>query len=254
MSCYEWEEGTLILPTAEVAPLKKVLREYTNQLHADVLDEAKKMHRSVKTTSLKKYCETLNLWVRGVHESGAARSGQGPAANRLARWALEGVVQSQAREGKGPRTPTVADVERVAPRATNRTTNFTVCDQHGFNAATITFEGRKVTWHVDENNHAVETAHEAPLGALFLAHLDKIRWTAKTGGTFTGNNEYNREDRDAGGGSNYITLDFGPLGEDAKARSMGIAPSKWRAMKRANAAQRSRFTGPPLRIASGIMW
>lgn len=63
-----------------------------------------------------------------------------------------------------------------------------------------------------ENNHAVDSAHAAPGAIVFFAALGKINFTRNTGGKGIGNNEYSRDSQDEGGGANYTTFGYGPLG------------------------------------------
>jgi hypothetical protein len=72
---------------------------------------------------------------------------------------------------------------------------------------------RTVSWRVQDNNHACDRAHEHPLGALFWTAMGKVEWTRGTGGVLVGNDEYNRENEDEGGGGNYVKSRIGPLGE-----------------------------------------
>ncbi len=74
--------------------------------------------------------------------------------------------------------------------------------------ATISLAGSTVTWDVPENNHAPERAHGHPLAAALFAHLRAVRWTSRSGGTITGNDEYSRDNRDSGGGGNYTVETF----------------------------------------------
>lgn len=243
MSCNEWETAKITLPSASVAGLKKALRDHTNKFHAEVRAEAVRLHKSMGTRSVKKYEEALRAaevasWNSPRNES---------MAEATARSILSSAVYSAERRiangetGVTMNQPTVADVEREAPRATNRTTTFYVHTERGGVEATITFDGRVVTWSVEENNRAVENAHEGPLARVFFAYLARITWTRGTGGYGVGNNEYNRGDDAVGGGGNYLTLEYGPLGEAEHAYRAGVSLPKYREMKR-RSAQRTRWS------------
>ncbi len=64
---------------------------------------------------------------------------------------------------------------------------------------------------------------------MFFAALSKVRRTRGTGGVITGNDEANRESDHAGGGANYITDGFGPLGQATQARHRGLTLAAYRA-------------------------
>lgn len=72
---------------------------------------------------------------------------------------------------------------------------------------------RTVRWVVPENNHAVDFAWRHPMGKAFENALRKVRWVRGTGGKLVGNDEYNRDSRYEGGGANYVTRRYGPLGQ-----------------------------------------
>jgi hypothetical protein len=74
---------------------------------------------------------------------------------------------------------------------------------------------RTVTWSVSENNKAVQDARESFVGMLFFKVLAQVNWTRGTGGLIVGNDECNRTTGwyYEGGGGNYRTGSFGPLGE-----------------------------------------
>lgn len=210
MSRYDWEEGTILLPSAEVAGLKQALREWANKFHADVRAEAVRLHKAELggTRSQRVYTERL----RAAYSQTRGRS----AVRTAALGVLEQILRD-AQAGRGTlHQPTVADVERRAQRATNRTTRFTVADTEGYECAYITIEGRTLTWQVPESNHAVERAHEAPLARILFTRLARVTWTRGTGGYLVGNDEYNRDNDDFGGGANYLTSTYGPKGRDAR--------------------------------------
>lgn len=240
MSCYEWETATITLPSAAVAPLKKALREHTNDFHARVRKEAVRLHKKMGTRSTAKYRKALfeaerASWdrpgPRSVSNSFYANWGAPPKpstqtpddmVSNAAFEVLWTVLHFAERGEKTLHVPTVADVEQVAPRPTNRTNHFPIRTHRGGTEGGITFDGRTVTWNVMENNHAVENAHEAPLAAVFFNYLDSVKWTRGTGGYGTGNNEYNREDDAPGGGGNYTTFSYGPLGDTVRGHITGI--------------------------------
>lgn len=215
MSKYGWESGSITLPAAEVAGVKQILREWTNAYHVEVRAEAVRMHKEVVkgTRSVRLYAERLRSPHGVGYEKATSRAGM---VRNAARMVLEGILSQAQYRNVALHQPTLADVETVAPRATNRTTSFRIVTMYGFGEATVTIEGRTLHWSVPENNHAVEEAHEAPLGRLLFSHLARIQWTRGTGGHFVGNDEYTRDNYDSGGGENYLTSYYGPLGQQAK--------------------------------------
>lgn len=240
MSCYEWETATITLPSTAVAPLKKALREHTNDFHTRVRDEAVRLHKKIGTRSVAKYRKALFAAQRASWDEPRPRS---VTSSFYANWSapskpstrvssemvtqtafdvLQTMLHFAERGEKALHVPTVADVEREAQKATNRTTQFQVHTPRGGSEGVITFRGRTVTWDIGENNHAVEAAHEAPLAAVFFAYLDSVKWTRGTGGYGVGNNEYNREDDYPGGGGNYTTFAYGPKGDQVRAHITGI--------------------------------
>lgn len=231
MSCYEWETASITLPSTAVAPLKKVLRESNNALHEAVRAEAVRLHKSAKTTNLQKYAKAVGV---DLLNNGVIAYGRQPSTVRAAAVAVLGrIVWKVQKGGAKLHVPTVADVNAVVPKMTTKDDTFRVINKYGSYEATITFNGRNVQWDVPENNHAVAAAHEADLAKVFFAHLDRIKWTRATGGYGVGNNEYHREDDYAGGGANYTTFHYGPLGEAQKAAEMGMSVTKYRQMRKA---------------------
>lgn len=228
MSRNDWERGTIILPSAAVAPLKKQLRDFTNRLHADVRARAVRIHKEIRTTSVTKYRAELTRRSGRVHGGREAKLGYLGLVEHLAYDVLEGICRDAERGGVKLHQATVADVEQIAPKATNRTTVFAVHDQYGCPEASIDFDGRKVTWDVMEGNRNCENARASALGGTFFDALRRVTWTRGSGGVVVGNDEYNEDSKEHGGGANYIVDDFGPLGEAERAYSMGMTPQQYR--------------------------
>lgn len=203
MSRYEWEEGTVTLPS----------------------DAAVKVRRTVAEAAVA-YRATVERLVAEFWSNLTARSG-GDWEEALAsfvarqrRWNVDADALKALREvvSMSPqRKPTAATFYAVLGKCpTSRTSTFE------FEDAMIVFDGRKVSWIVPENNHAVERARQHPLARTLFKALDKVVWTRQTGGVFVGNDEYNQDCTFEGGGGNYVTARFGPLGNQPPVRARSV--------------------------------
>lgn len=238
MSCYEWETGIIAIPAKELPALHKVLRDWQNAFHAEVRAKAVELHKTINTRSVTKYLEGItelerkrytredkatssapsNFSVYAFGRAPAQPSAKQQRAGIVEEAALQVLrhIQYYAAQGKkGIHQPTVEDISQYAPAATNRTKMFDVGGE-----ASITFDKNNVIWNVPENNHACDHAAGHPLHGVFFGALEKIQWTRGTGGVISGNNEYNRDTYEHGGGANYITHTFGPKGTVAKFRNL----------------------------------
>lgn len=203
MSCNEWEHGTLALPTAEVAPMRRAL----NRAHAAQMDRVKGLLERVwpEVKKLPADQRHRKLW-----------AGDFPAAHTLADDETWNDLGSLFYASKG-RKPTAEHWKKAfsAP-TTNRTRNWS-CGE-----AAVRLEGRHLTWDVPDNNHAVDHARASWLGQALFAQLARINWTRGSGGYFVGNNEYNQGTSEPGGGGNYLTDTFGPAGDKARKAHAGF--------------------------------
>lgn len=205
MSCYEWERGRFILPTKDVAAVKKALRDVANSLHNEVRAEAIRLHKSFATTSRTRYTDRLNQAKYEYYSPGRLSTPRQTVVMEAAFQVLDHKLYESG--SKAPSQPTVADIDRVAPRATNRTDTFQTPD------LTITVRGREAIYEVPENNHARDRADQHPLTVTLFGVFNRIAWTRGTGGVSLGNDEYNRDVDYEGGGGNYRLRAYGPLGE-----------------------------------------
>jgi hypothetical protein len=230
MSVYEWEHGTLKLPSGVAPKMRKALAATQNKHFDDVMAEAKKFWATNKTTSKKKLHEAV---LAEYDKYGPSRGFRfGPEMSKAKEDALSifQTMTSLWNKDSKPHAPKVADVAaQVGPKATSRTTQF----RAGYEAS-ITFNGNKVTWDVPENNHAIDSARESIVGDQFFRLLDKVEWTRGTGGEIVGNDEYNEDNREAGGGANYVVAGggYGPLGDPF-----------WKNRQAAKKAAKPRSTG-----------
>lgn len=222
MSKYEWESGTITLPSKHVAPLKKILREHINDLHTQVREIAVTLHKQAGTRSAKKYGESLGFTEYSFLPSNAKSTTNHEATARYVLWSL---WLTAKKTGTPVTSPTVANVSAIVPKMTVKNTAFPVFshDHSGINLGSISFDGNRVTWSIHDNNHAVDDAYQSEISRLFFGYMERIEWSRGTGGYGVGNDEYNEEERDSiGGGGNYLTFSYGPLGVEAMASNMGV--------------------------------
>ncbi len=213
MSNYEWEEGVITLPATAAPKIRKALAVRQNKIRDWAKRSAKEFWVENKTTSVKKYQAALDAYVeRNIPNRNSSYAyGFTRRERTKTMWEYPELVGSweyMMRSIKGstgnPRQIQEKDLNREFPKATSKTKIFDLGDE-----ARISFNGRKVTWAVEENNHACENAREHPLAGTFFTNLAKIKWTRGSGGVIVGNNEYNRDDHGQGGGGNYVVTRFG---------------------------------------------
>lgn len=211
MSCYEWESGTITLPsTGPGSPtqIKAQLRAVGNEIHEATKARTIELHKKIGTRSLKKYKNTLNELEFGERNSQGHRYQDSTTiteiANDNAFAILRYMIYDSERQNTAPRQPTIKDISTVAPKYTNRDNTFYAEE------CSIEFNGRTVNYNVPENNHARERADKHPLVKRFWGILDRVTWTRGTGGVTWGNDEYTRDSGNyPGGGANYIIRTYG---------------------------------------------
>lgn len=236
MSCYQWESGTIKLPTGEFARVRQAVAKADLAAKEGAFAAAQEFWKGLtrkQQTDQATYRQAIDAWdhefrnrpstggyltygrLRTLSASEAARERNAETWHEAARNLLLRVAEH--RWVPGPDSATRGSWEPGSPRRvlqtdmdypTNRTTTFH-CD-----GATIAFdrETSSVHWDVGENNRAVESAHSTALAQVLFEELSKVAWTRGTGGVLSGNDEYNREAQYAGGGANYVTIGFGPVG------------------------------------------
>jgi hypothetical protein len=195
MSCYERERGTIKLPTAEFAKVRRAVAEGAQFARDEVLAQAIKEFEASPPAARKSRSEyQRHLWA--VSPSGQDSSGHNDWL--LKESLLDGMVGKSGAMSK-PR----AAMLRGGP-ITNRTTVFEAP------SAYISFDAKNSTveWQVDEGNHALEAARNGWGGKALFGALGKVTWTRGTGGTISGNDEYSADE----GRGNYNTGAYGPIG------------------------------------------
>ena len=216
MSCYGWEKGTITLPADAVPAVKKACREAAVAHREKVKTACRDWWATNKTSSAKKYAERI--------DGGISRQLDEQVAEDV-HQILENICSRYDRTGKAkPRQVQEADLDVVLGTKPNaRTTRFTVAGE-----GHIAFDGRKVHYWSGDNNHQVDNARKDPVGRAFFAALGRVQWTRGTGGTLTGNDEYNTEGHDEGSGANYQTASYPPPAPVRQpARSFSYGGRSW---------------------------
>jgi hypothetical protein len=217
MSCYDWERGSVQLPTAAWAKFKADLRDAYNRAVQSDFALMERLHTRVK--ELIKGKRGVNLaQVFNIELSARSGSAYGGYTDHYAFKLIdqEKVERLMLKDGK-----LFLPKKKDFPLANTKTTAFSA----GYDGSiTLNDEKRTVNWEVSENNHAVEDARQSHMGNALFRLLDKVTWTRGSGGHIYGSDEY-RDDAGkeyAGGGGSYIKDTFGPLGEKAFEGQFGL--------------------------------
>ncbi len=217
MSHYEWESGTVTIPSAQWAAFKKALREGYNLLRAKDLETLANIHANVSPG-----CKGVATGLEEKVQSEAFRLERANTWSSLKRLVhnfnlLEPDDAKYLLVRQKDKTGTFQLVKPVSkafpyPAADRNTVTF-----HVFDDARIVLNNtyRTVTWRIPEGNHAVARARESAMGQLLFKLLSKIAWTRNSGGVIYRNDEENSSGSDDGPGNDYIVSSFGPIGEAA---------------------------------------
>ena len=214
MSCYESEHGALTIPSAQWAAFKASIREAYNKSQLDAFQRAAALqvkililhgvHKNKNPKTFGGYWENLlemavEAVERPVYERWGTRTYSALYYDQ--QWDIESALFRN-----GTDKPPLKPLKKDFPLANSATKSLAQGEAYvGFDD-----ERRRVIWNVSENNHAIESARSTALGRALFAALAKIKWTRGSGGFIIGNNEYNRDSEDEGGGGNTVNDEYGP--------------------------------------------
>jgi hypothetical protein len=191
MSCYEWEEGTIKLPSKDYSKIRKEFVARLNFLKEAEMKSALRLRDEILRLGNGKrgflyYSNAVDLMDR-----------YGVSYDVLDKMFSDHSYSST----KKPKTLTKKAMEFAK-------LNDTV---FSFSEGGVYFNNKEktVSWSVSENNHACEYARKSVYGMALFHTLGRVKWTSRTGGTIVGNNEYNRDDHGYGGGGNYVVDTYG---------------------------------------------
>lgn len=194
MSRNDWEHGTIKLPAGAMKRVRDEVISTYNAARQTVFELALAVLPDVLAAGKRK----RNFDYRHVAYTLLERRANSTEANEA--------IDLLFSEDKGkPKKPKKKAIGLLPKRA----------ESVQFEDACITFnaDGRHVSWDVGENNRACEHAREHRVGRAFFRALNNVEWTRGSGGRIVGNDEYNQDNEYEGGGSNYVTARFGPLGK-----------------------------------------
>lgn len=227
MSNYDQEIGQWVLPSAEVARTKKVLRDAHNAVAEEAYAQAKRFWKEHGSQSIGTYRQRAEAFVGKLYPrqtSWGMGGGRNAARQRTVAEAVENVLWAIAWQadggGKALHGATWGDMAQAGwDKATNRTTVF----RHGEAVVKIDEDNRTLLWDSGDNNHAVDHAHARHLHQTLFAHLGRIKWTRGTGGTVRYSSEYDTDSHGLNSGS-QLTQWHGPRGAEAYKHERGYWP------------------------------
>ena len=201
MSCYEWEEGTIKLPSADYSRIKKGFITALSLAKHKEFDAANRLRDRILAEGKGK--RGFNYWDKMWYGCEAVG----------VNYDTVSVMFSGRERGVGSKPKKLTKKAFGFPKATDTAFEF---DDGGvyFNN-----KNKTVTWVVPENNHACERARESAEGKILFSLLRNVKWTARSGGTIVGNNEYNRDDHHAGGGGNYVVEEYSKKESERRAKA-----------------------------------
>ena len=202
MSKYEWERGTIVIPAKEWVAFRKTVIKAWNASEEAKLETATRAYEAAKAAAKGK---------RGAKRSEAIEAALRDACSRYYRsYGYGGGRREVDYELLYEVKHLVGDSKLTKPKKKDLDIlPISKSCQIRFDDTRIALsnERRSVTWDVDENNRACETAHEHKVSKALFAALGRIKWTRGSGGRIYGNDEYNRESYD---GANYTVREYGP--------------------------------------------
>lgn len=243
MSCYEWERGTIKLPSKAFPAFRKAINTAANTIATARYEDALRVFNALKDPAtmraakdavraanktrapkdrIKLNSVTTRVIFDAINDGWDSASVYGVLHRN--RWQFRGVQTTRMVGELGIFERKDGKIKLVKPKKPKKlplnTTSYRVGSE-----ADIVFDpkSKTVTWSVGENNHACDRAREHELGKAFFRELGRVEWTRGSGGKIVGNDEYNRDSRDEGGGGNILKDEFGPNVRRLRRRS----PSWW---------------------------
>lgn len=225
MSCYEWEQGEIVIPANQWAKFRTELLRKWNTTQTANWELAKKAHKAAKEAAKGKRGQNrtdaiLNSLAKSaggsidqwgyfkapmIRVGGYWTSVQTPDKAAEERWEM---LSQHCLTGWGENaalSKTQPQKKAFNIKPLSKSASFNCGDAH----ISLNNENNIVIWHVSENNRACDRAHEWWFAKELFKALGQVKWTRNSGGSIIGNDEYNRDSYEMGGGANYVKQSFG---------------------------------------------
>jgi hypothetical protein len=216
MSRNEWERGEIKLSTKEFSSVRRDMIAAYNARQIRLFEQAKQVYSSLNDAGKGKrgfdYHTAFERVPAIVHTLNGRDGYHEIFASIFPSKLVEGKGWMHSSKPKAPKKNQFAPLKQSA-------TVIPVGNEAGIG---FKKDLRLVTWQVSENNHSVDRAREHKIGVAFFNRLSRVVWTRGTGGEIVGNDEYNQDSRESGGGSNYVTARYG-VAEKTFKRSFAVS-------------------------------
>jgi len=205
MSCNNWEQGSIKIPADQWREFRARIIGAFNRHRHQAFDDATRLHAWVKKNSKGKTTHSA------IHEGMNALNLHSCGDDAFyGDFEVEPLLWRIDREGDRIVGNTLIKPQKKAMGLLPLTKDAKIV----FGEACIVLRNKEKTvgWSTGENNRAVEAARSHAVAQILFRELNRIQWKRNSGGVFVGNDEYNEDTTDEGGGANYVTARYGPLG------------------------------------------
>ena len=192
MSCYNWAQGTIKIPTKEWSSFRKKIIQKYNYYNSLSFDLSRNIFSKIKQDS--KYKRNYNLY-DNVWDSICIPTDI-PSSFRM--LILDSLMTTNEDTNKWK---LILPKKKSFPKANLKTKQYPYFS--------LNSETKSISFYVEENNRAVEAAFQDQFVSYVFRLLDNMTWTRNSGGTIVGNDEYNRDCSHEGGGGNYSIKVYG---------------------------------------------
>jgi hypothetical protein len=190
MSCYEWAEGTIKIPTREWSSFRKQIISIQNSYLDSAYMHARDIYAEAKAAFKGK--RDKRPMITFVFE----RIYSLKYPEHIRDLISSSLIEFQPDWSRKLVLPKKKDFQKA---------NLKTTDYGNF---VFDHDEKTVTFIVEENNRAVDLAFKNPFNKAIFTLLDNINWTRGSGGKIIGNDEYNTDDCSEGGGANYVVREW----------------------------------------------
>lgn len=213
MSCYQYEYGSIKLPSAEFSRIRRAFANEHNVWLDNTFRKAELHYERLKAyVALNKKDKSVSVWSRDRVHGLVSRY-----IEDIMRYSSEAEYDKMMsvfltyKTVDGKQKYTLVKPKKMHFKHVSLSNN-----EYKDQELSIDFDStdKTIKWSVLENNRSVDRAWECPLGRMFSKVISSVEWTRATGGVFYYNDEYNREEEGfSGAGGDRVSHYFGPIGK-----------------------------------------